>query len=231
MTNMKPSNQIQSNRWVIAQRWSHVQFLSFRCDLEAIRDQLPSGLDLDLFDGSAWLSIVPFYMSHIRFPVTPALPFISLWELNLRTYVTYRGRPGVLFLTLDTDSRLGQWIATRVFHLPYRVRKMRGDVQAGRYSFAALDSFSMESEVGPSIAADALDRWLVERYHLYTTDGESLYRGDVAHEPWRLRQVDSLRWEDRLSPQFGFDPAIDVRARYAEPINVRFKPFVKLPKN
>jgi uncharacterized protein YqjF (DUF2071 family) len=88
----------------------------------------------------------------------------------------------------------------------------------------------MESEVGASIAADALDRWLVERYHLYTTDSDSLYRGDVAHEAWRLRQVDDLCWEDRLSPQFGFDPAIDVRARYAEPIDVRFKPFVKLPE-
>ena len=227
---MKSCNQILSNRWVIAQRWSHVQFLSFRCDFEAISNQLPSGLDLDLFDGSAWLSIVPFYMSHIRFPIMPALPFISLWELNLRTYVTYRGRPGVLFLTLDTDSRLGQWIATRVFHLPYRVRQMKGDVQAGRYSFTAPDSFSMKSEVGASIAADALDRWLVERYHLYTTDGTSLYRGDVVHEPWRLRQVDDLRWQDQLSPQFGFDSAIDLRARYAEPIDVRFKPFVKLPK-
>ena len=107
---------------------------------------------------------------------------------------------------------------------------MKGDVQAGRYSFTAPDSFSMKSEVGASIAADALDRWLVERYHLYTTDGTSLYRGDVVHEPWRLRQVDDLRWQDQLSPQFGFDSAIDLRARYAEPIDVRFKPFVKLPE-
>ncbi len=226
-----PSNQSKLNRWVIAQRWSYVQFLSIRSDLEAIRSKIPAGLEVDLFDGSAWLSIVPFYMSHIRFPMTPALPIISLWELNLRTYVTYRGRPGVLFLTLDTDSRLGQWIATRFFHLPYRVRTMKGDVRAGRYSFAAPNSFSMESVIGAPVEGDVLDRWLVERYHLYTTDGISLYRGDVAHERWRLRQVDDLRWEDRLSPQFGFDPAIDLRARYAEPLDVQFKPFVKLSKN
>lgn len=225
---MEPSNQRQSNRWIIAQRWSHVQFMSFRCDLETIRSKVPTGLEVDLFDGSAWLSIVPFYMSHIRFPVTPALPIISLWELNLRTYVTYRSRPGVLFLTLDTDSRLGRWIATRFFHLPYRVRKMAGAVDEGRYSFVSPDAFSMESVIGAPVQGDALDRWLVERYHLYTTDGTSLYRGDVAHDPWRLRQVDRLVWRDELSPQFGFDPAHDLRARYAEQLNVRFKPFVRL---
>lgn len=225
---MDPTKQNQSGRWVIAQRWSHVQFLSFRCDLEMLRLKVPAGLEVDLFDGSAWLSIVPFYMSHIRFPVTPALPIISLWELNLRTYVTYRGRPGVLFYTLDTDSRLGRWIATRFFHLPYRVRKMTGAVDERRYSFVSPDSFSMESVIGAPVEGDALDRWLVERYHLYTTDGTSLYRGDVAHEPWRLRQVDHLCWDDQLSPQFGFDPALDLRARYAEPLNVRFKPFVRL---
>ena len=53
-----------SNRWIIAQRWSHVQFLSARCDAQLLQQQLPKGLEVDLFDGSAWLSVVPFYMSH-----------------------------------------------------------------------------------------------------------------------------------------------------------------------
>ena len=225
---MTDINRKQMKSWVIAQRWSHVQFLSVPCDAEYVRQRLPAGLELDLFEGSAWLSIVPFYMSHIRFPLTPALPVISLWELNLRTYVKYRGRPGVLFLTLDTDSWLGQWIARRFFHLPYRYRSMTGGVDCGRYGFNAPDSFSMESSVGALVQADALDRWLVERYHLYTSDGRSLYRGDVAHEPWCLRAVDELNYDDRLSEQFGFPAAREVRARYAEPVDVQFRPFVKL---
>jgi uncharacterized protein YqjF (DUF2071 family) len=92
--------------------------------------------------------------------------------------------------------------------------------------------FGGDQEPAPCGARGRSARWLyvAERYHLYTTDGASLYRGDVAHEPWRLRQVTGLRWEDRLSTQFGFDPAIDLRARYAEPLDVHFKPFVKLPK-
>lgn len=218
----------KKRNWIIAQRWSHVLFLSFRCDPERIRQKIPSELEVDLFDGSAWLSIVPFRMSQIRFRFTPVLPFGSLWELNLRTYVNYRGRPGIYFFTLDTDNWLGQKIARYCFHLPYRLRQMKGQVSDGRYRFESSSSFRMEARPGSVVGSDALDAWLVERYHLYTDAKKRIYRGDVVHEPWQLKALDSLSFEDTFSPEFGFDPAVDVRARYAESLDVRFRPFVRL---
>lgn len=214
--------------WIIAQRWSHVLFLSFRCDHDLIRQKIPPELDVDTHDGSAWLSIVPFRMSHIRLRFIPVFPFVSLWELNLRTYVSYKGRPGIYFFTLDTDSWLGQKVAKYCFHLPYRFRKMSGQVSEGRYSFESPDSFKMEVELGSAVESNALDTWLVERYHLYTKTARHLYRGDVIHEPWQLRKVNKVSYEDRFSTQFGFDPTADVHARYAESLDVRFRPFVKL---
>lgn len=218
----------KKKRWVIAQRWSHVFFLSFRCDLDLVRQKIPSELDIDTFDGSAWLSIVPFHMSRIRFPFTPALPTISLWEINLRTYVKYKGRPGIYFFTLDTDSWLGQKIAKHLFHLPYRLRKMSGRIGKDAYKFDAQNSFRMESRLGSMIEQDALDTWLVERYHLYTNTSKHLYRGDALHEPWNLRQVTSASYEDNFSSQFGFDTAMDAHMRYAESLDVKFRPFLKL---
>lgn len=217
-----------SDQWTISQRWSHVLFLSFRCDPERIRQAVPSELEVDTHDGSAWLSIVPFRMSHIRFRFMPVIPFVSLWELNLRTYVSYKGQPGIYFFTLDTDNWLGQKIARYFFHLPYRFREMNGQASKGSYSFESQDSFKMEAELGAAIKSDALDAWLVERYHLYTKTARNLYRGDVLHDPWQLRQVDGISYEDVFSPQFGFDPATAVHARYAESLNVRFRPFAKL---
>jgi hypothetical protein len=181
-----------------------------------------------MYDGSAWLSIVPFRMSHIRFRFTPVIPFVSLWELNLRTYVRYQGRPGIYFFTLDTDSWLGQKIAKYCFHLPYRLRKMNGKVSEGRYRFESPDSFKTEAESGSAIKSDALDSWLVERYNLYTNTAKHLYRGDVIHEPWQLREVNMVSYEDRFSTQFGFGPVAEIHARYAESLNVKFRPFVKL---
>ncbi len=214
--------------WIIAQRWSHVLFLSFQCDPGKIMQSIPAGLEVDTFDGSAWLSIVPFYMSRIRFPFTPILPLGALWELNLRTYVTYRGRPGIYFFTLDTDSWLGQKIAKYCFRLPYRFRKMSGQVDGSSYLFESPDSFRIEAALSAQTEQTALDTWLVERYHLYTSTKKNLYRGDVLHDPWSLQQAKIVSLEDQFSSQFDFEPAADLRVRYAASLDVRFRPFVKL---
>ena len=202
MTQIRDARSVERERgWIIAQRWSHVLFLSFRCDADLIQQKIPAELDVDLYDGSAWLSIVPFYMSHIRFRLTPVLPMVSLWELNLRTYVKYQGRPGIYFFTLDTDSWLGQKIAKYCFHLPYRLRKMKGQVNEECYSFESPGSFKLKARPGALVKSDHLDTWLVERYHLYTDTPHCLYRGDVAHAPWKLQQLDKLSYEDSFSSE------------------------------
>ncbi|MGB0415659.1 MAG: YqjF family protein [Coraliomargarita sp.] len=225
---MKLAAEPPKRNWVIAQRWSHVLFLSYPVDRQQLQNRLPAGLEVDTWDGQGWLSIVPFHMSGIRFRGLPSVPFTDLWELNLRTYVRWQDQRGILFFTLDTDSRLGQFIATRLFHLPYRVWPMRGLVRAGRYSFEAKDSFLLDAELGGFVEADPFDRWIADRYSLFTAGKRGLYRGDVAHAPWRLRGLESLELDDRFSRPFGFTSPPSLHARYAEPLDVRFRPFVKL---
>jgi Uncharacterized conserved protein len=74
-------------KWIISQVWRHILFLNYRVDPNELKEGLPRGLELDTYDGAAYLSVVPFRMEGIRFPWSPTLPFSSLWELNLRTYV------------------------------------------------------------------------------------------------------------------------------------------------
>ncbi|MCG3056044.1 DUF2071 domain-containing protein, partial [Escherichia coli] len=77
-------------------------------------------LNIDTFEGKAFISLVPFTMTGIRFKGTPSVPRISqLHELNVRTYVEYQGERGVYFFSLDATNALGVWIARRFFHLPY----------------------------------------------------------------------------------------------------------------
>ena len=105
---------------------------------------------------------------------------------------------------------------------------MSGKRSKNRHSFISPDSFQMDAESEALVESDALDVWLVERYHLYTNHKRKLYRGDAVHKPWKLRQLKLLSCEDKLSPQFGFNSASEIHARFAEPLDVRFRPFVKL---
>ena len=94
-----------------------------RVDKDFLKDALPHQLEPDLYEGKAYVSIVPFVMSDIRFFFSPVLPFSKLYELNLRTYVRYKGKKGIFFFTLDSNHRLGNFIARNFFHLPLPLLK------------------------------------------------------------------------------------------------------------
>ena len=216
-------------KWIMEQNWNHVLFLHWRVDADSIRSHVP--FELDLFEGKAVISIVPFQMSRIRFPALPVFPFISsLWELNLRTYVLVNGVRGVYFFTLDTNSALGSYIANRFFHLPYRVAKMHGQVLDSRYIFSSRRSdfsFKLRAKISTVLKEKTyLDYWATDREHLFTRSKEHIYRGTVIHAEWRLQKVDKINFEDRFSDQLSIHlNQIPDEVAYCEYLKVRFKPF------
>ena len=120
-------------------RWHDLLFLHWRVDPALLRPHVPPSLELDTFDGSAWLGVVPFWMSGIRARLTPPIPGLSRFpELNVRTYVTAEGKPGVWFFSLDAANKVAVRAARWTFHLNYLDARMRCDVDAAtsevRYS-------------------------------------------------------------------------------------------------
>ena len=106
--------------WVMRMRWVDLLFAHWAVDADALRTKLPDGLELDLYDGQAWLGIVPFVMEDVGPRGLPAPPAAGRFpELNVRTYVRHEGRPGVWFLSLDAASRPAVEGARTGFGLPY----------------------------------------------------------------------------------------------------------------
>src|SRR3954453_16265129 len=114
-------------KWaVMLQRWDNLTFLHWRYRPEVIGALLPRELELDPFDGSAWVGLTPFLLTGLRLPRTPALPWISRFpEMNVRTYVRGPdGERGIWFFTLEADRLLGVVGARLSYALPYRWAKM-----------------------------------------------------------------------------------------------------------
>lgn len=160
-----------------------------------LRALVPSGLELQEFDGAAWLGLVPFRMTGVMRRPLPDLPWISAFpELNVRTYVQLGGKPGVWFLSLDAANALAVWAARRFFHLPYYRARMTVTAEADgfRYSSARpgaafAGSYAPTSEPYQA-SRGSLEHWLTERYCLYAAapDG-SLWRNEIHHRPWPLQ--------------------------------------------
>ena len=85
-----------------------------------LRSLVPSVLSLDAFNEQYWVAITPFRMSGVHARWTPSLPAVSAFpELNVRTYVTFGGRPGVYFFSLDASHLSAVWGARVFYRLPY----------------------------------------------------------------------------------------------------------------
>ncbi|MCB2379644.1 DUF2071 domain-containing protein [Hymenobacter sp. BT635] len=220
---------------LMRQRWSQLLFAHWPVAPAVLRPYLPARLELDLFDGQAWLGVVPFTMSGIRPLGLPAVPGLNrLHELNVRTYARLDGVPGVWFLSLDATQPLGVWAARTLFHLPYLHARMRL-TQTGptlraeaerRHPGAAAATFSASWTPGrqlPVSVPGTLQHFLTERYHLYTAgpdllsgiSGPHLWRGDLYHAPWALRTATLHSWESTVVESHGLPTPAGAPLLYA----------------
>ena len=191
---------LPGGRWAMSQGWDDLLFAHWPIPLAALRPLIPAALTIETFAGVAWLGIVPFSMRRVRLRPSPALPGLSTFpELNVRTYVTVDGKPGVWFFSLDAANRLAVVTARRWFHLPYYYARMasRRAGQTVEYTSTrthhgapAADFTARFGPNGPEqrAARGTLEYWLTERYCLYCVDARGqLSRGEIHHAPWRLQ--------------------------------------------
>ncbi|HEY9677123.1 MAG TPA: DUF2071 domain-containing protein [Drouetiella sp.] len=207
---------IPSNPWVMSQTWSKLLFAHYPISADAIRDLIPSQMNLDLFDGKAWIGIVPFVMNDVWPRYTRARGRLSNFlELNVRTYVERDGIPGVYFFSLDCSNPIACTIARTFYHLPYYEAKMsinhddRGVVEytsERAQGKAALIMSYRPTGVQIITGKDSLERFLTERYCLYTTDKKNrLHRGIIHHDMWPLQPAEAEFELNSMTKPLGID--------------------------
>lgn len=228
--------------WAMAQIWHDLLFAHWRVDSGLMQTLVPEELPLDTFDGSAWIGVVPFRMSGVRFRGRPALPWVGAFpELNVRTYVTRDGKPGVYFFSLDAANPLAVMAARRFFHLPYFRARMtcveRDDTilyRSHRTHWGAPEAelVARYRPIGDVIrgCAGSLDRWLTERYCLYAIDrrGRPL-RQEIDHITWPLQPASADIERNTMTAPLGIDTAdSEPLLHFARRLDVVVWPAVRL---
>jgi uncharacterized protein YqjF (DUF2071 family) len=215
--------------WIMTQIWHELLFAHWPLPPATLRPLVPAVLPLDTFDGQAWLGIVPFRMTYVRPRGVPPLPGISAFaELNVRTYVSLGGKPGVYFFSLDAANRLAVALARAVYHLPYMDANMRclrsGDTityTSRRLRRGPPAAFEANYRpIGPAFTArpDSLDAWLTERYCLYAvTPSGGVFRGEIHHGPWPLQPAEAVIRVNTMAQAAGVAlPDIPPRLAYTQ---------------
>jgi uncharacterized protein len=182
--------------WVMRQTWNDLLFAHWPVHPQLLASKIPPQLPLDLYDGRAWIAVVPFHMTNVAPRAVPALPWVSAFpELNVRTYVRIDDKPGVYFFSLDAANPLAVWIARTMFGLPYFSATMQVEVKESDVRYRSRRVSSPHAELvatyrptGPVFepVPGSLEYFLTERYCLYTVD-RVVRRLDIHHPPWSLQ--------------------------------------------
>lgn len=213
-------------QWLFSQNWNDLLFAHFAMDPPTLRRLVPEALTLDLYDGVAWLTISPCCASHVRPSGVPPLPGISYFpKVNLRTYVTMQGKPGLFYFSVDAANLSAVWPARIFFRMPYwhaaihisgatfharsseektihfRSSRLHGPAATnGPVKFDVIYSPQSEPE---RARHGSLDEFLTERYCVYSWNRRRYYRTEIHHQPWALQRTSIEIRANSMAEPFG----------------------------
>jgi uncharacterized protein YqjF (DUF2071 family) len=204
------------------QAWRNLTFLHWRYPAEVMQKHLPPDIEVDTFDGSAWLRLAPFLLE-LRWSKFP--------ETNVLTYVRGPdGKPGVWFFSLDAANIVAVAGARVAYGLPYMWSRMRVEADERRAGYESarrwpdkLGATRIAVERGGKIEARALETFLTARFRLYSMRRGRMISGEVEHGPWPLESARLVTLEQTLTDTLGlprphgeplvhFSPGVEVQA-------------------
>jgi uncharacterized protein len=212
---------------VMLQRWHEISFFHWSCEPSVLQNRIPSSLQIDTFDGKAWISLTPFLLTGLRPPLLPRTLGMDFPEMNLRTYVIGPKGPAIWFFSLDA-RRLSAVIGARATTgLPYFWADMQVDIGERENSYFSNRGGRAKARI--RIAKEEwitqqspLDVFLTARFRLYSLWRRRLITIEVEHPPWILNRVRVLEFEETVRRTMAVEfPSPDFLAHHSRGVDTK----------
>ena len=228
--------------WIMGQTWENLLFAHWRVPEDALRAVVHPDIPIDTYDGSAWIGVTPFTVTGLHSRGTPPPPVLANFhEINVRTYSTIDGKPGIYFLSLDAASRAAVATARKAYRIPYFHAAIDASDSDGsityRHERIARDGppAAFEARYRPTgdpfeAEPGSFEHWATERYCLYTLDDDQrIHRGDIHHPPWPLQHATAEIAHNTMADPYGIELDGDPILHFARTQDVLFWPLKPLP--
>jgi len=196
--------------------WKHLVMLNYACPPEVLARRVPRGVELDLFEGVCYVSIVGFLFLDTRVLGIPLPGHRNFEEVNLRFYVRREhpdgARRGVVFVKELVPRRMIAWVAQTVYNEPYEGVPMGHDVRPtdGIYQYTWRHRGQVSMLAGTRDATPALvpsdseEAFISEHYWGYTRlrdGGTAEY--EVEHPSWRIAPLATSNFQANVAALYG----------------------------
>ena len=204
---------------------------------------LPEWLEVDTFQGSAWLGAVPFWLDRIKIRGVPPIPGgRSFPDLNLRTYVRdqFTNTPGIYCFSLDSSNLIAVAMARALYHLPYHWAEMNLEQRSEReFAFYSRRRFASRPVIFKAryrglgthdklahIQSGTLEYFFTERSCLFSSNraGQPI-RASLHYVPWPLEEAEAEIERNDLAGAIGIElPDRDPVLHYSRRLGVYIWP-------
>lgn len=188
--------------------WRRLCLLTYEVPASALESRMPPGTELDLYNSNAHVSLVAFDFDKTRVLGVSWPGFRSFPEINLRFYVRYGDRRGVVFIREFVPSSLVALIARQSYNEPYRSAPMESHFECSGGELTVTHSLTTGHEVHElrlsadaaphEISEDTLEHHVKEHQWGFGTSSQGeLITYEVKHPTWRVHRVHdfSLKWD------------------------------------
>jgi uncharacterized protein YqjF (DUF2071 family) len=179
--------------------WRHLVLLNWRVNEDLLVPHLPSGVELDRWDGDCWASLVGFQFLHMSVKGVPAFGYRDFPEINLRFYVKRQvngeTRRGVVFIREITPHLMVGWVARALYNEPYTTMPMRQSVDESHARYQLQIDGQWQGlgvrTAGAWRGQDEAELFITEHYWGYNTqrNGDAM-EYQVEHPTWRARSIE-----------------------------------------
>ena len=198
--------------------WENIIMVNYEINPEILMPFLPNGVELDLFEGKAYVSLVGFMFKDTKLFTIPIPKLGTFEEINLRFYVTRTDdgikKRGVVFINETIPYRIVAWMANKLYKEHYTVVPTKHSI--AKYStnqkikFEWLlnkkwNSIYVDNELSShEMTPDSLEKFIYEHYYGYTkVNGQKTEEYRLHHPSWKIHNVVDYKIDCDFKAMYG----------------------------
>ena len=185
-------------------KWENIIMANYKVPVDVLMDHLPYGLELDLFEGNAYISLVGFMFKDSRLFNIPIPKFGTFEEVNLRFYVKRtignEVKRGVVFINETVPYKSVAWLANKLYNEHYTVVKTdhtwiidpkRKQINYNWSINNKVQRIYVEADNRSlNMKENSFEEFIFEHYYGYTKINDTITdEYEVSHPRWRLNSV------------------------------------------
>jgi uncharacterized protein len=200
--------------------WENIVMANYAIDPNILLPYLPKGVELDLYNGKACVSLVGFMFKNTKLFNVP-IPYLGTFEeINLRFYVLRKEgneiKRAVVFINETIPYKLVAWMANKLYKEHYTTIPTKHTININEYSKEIKyewlkdnkwNSIALEtSTASEAMQEGSFEQFIFEHYYGYTKiNDEATEEYRLHHPSWKINSITKCAIDCDFKSMYGND--------------------------